>query len=270
MRDGRPPTTVERVRGAHLLLAGLLCLSGLLAPHAAEAQGVVSRSPNLTDGWVQGSGNLQFNFNHRFWSVSTSQGERVLNSPSFLLAAPVPGNVLLAGRYASNSQVSSEHVNEWELFGRWAPPLPLGRVGLAIAGGYNGAAEAADGEVSVRVPINLPEASPIDSIGLLGSARLLSDALESGETGWFVGGGVVLHIGDFLSFSGDAGQLSVDGLDPREVWGAALQVRIPTTPHTLALQAMNSRTGTLRGSSVGVRTVWGFEFTIPLTLGRYF
>ena len=79
----------------------------------------------------------------------------------------------------------------------------------------------------------------------------------------------MLHFGDLVSLSGDVGQLSVDGLESKEVWGAALQLRIPTTPHTLALQAMNTRTGTLQGSSVGARTVWGFEFTVPMTLGRY-
>ena len=265
MEDGRLSVPAQ-----YLPLASFVCLSVLLAPGSAAAQGVVSRSPNLTDGWVSSSGDLQFNFNHRFWLVPTSQGERVINSPSFLLAAPLPGSVLLGGRYASNSRVAEDHVNEWELFGRWAPPLPPGPLGIAVTAAYNGAAESVDGELSARAPISLPESSPVDSIGFLGSVRVLSDALGSGETGWFAGGGVVLYFGDLVSLSGDVGQLSVDGLESKEVWGAALQLRIPTTPHTLALQAMNTRTGTLQGSSVGARTVWGFEFTVPMTLGRYF
>jgi hypothetical protein len=252
------------------LLGGLFLGLGCLSAGPLSGQGVVSRTPNLTDGWVESTGNLQFNFNHRFRFVSTSQGERVLNTPSFLLGAPIPGNLLLAGRYASNSLIARNELNEWEILSRWALPIPAERLGAALSVAYNGSAESVDGELSLRVPIRLPEGSPVDSIGLLGSGRLLSDALGSDETGWFIGGGVVLHFGDQFALSADGGQLDVDGFDQRKVWGASVQFRIPTTPHTLALQATNTRTATLQGASVGDRTMWGFEFTVPLTLSRYF
>lgn len=239
-------------------------------PGSVAAQGVVSRTPNLTDGWVSSPGNLQFNFNHRFRLVSTSQGERVLNSPSFLLGAPLPGRVLLAGRYASNSRVSEDRVNEWELFTRWAPPIPLGRVHVAVTAAYNGAAESVDGELSIRVPVHLPESSPIDSIGFLGAGRVLSETRNSGTTGWFAGAGATLHFGDRFAISGDGGRMGADGIESKAVWGAAVQVRIPTTPHTFSIHATNTRTATLQGASAADRTHWGFEFTVPLTLSRYF
>lgn len=246
--------------------APIVVLALLAAPVGAAAQGVLSRTPNLSDGWVTSTGTLQFNFSHRFWRVPTNdKGDRVLNTPTFLLAAPLPGRLLLGGEYASNSQTSDEHFNEWELLLRWAPPIPTGPLGLALTGAYNSAAGSADGELGLRLPIHLPEASPIDSIGLLGAGRVLSDALDSGETGWFVGGGVVLHFGDRLALSGDGGQLSVTGEEPDAVWGAAVQIRIPRSPHTLALTASNTRTATLQGASAGTRTYWGFEFTIPVT-----
>ena len=63
-------------------------------------------------------------------------------------------------------------------------------------------------------------------------------------------------------------------------WGVGLQLRIPTTPHTVSIHATNINAVTLQGSSFGSavisgdtgdpRTLYGFEFTIPITLSRYF
>src|SRR6185436_6019550 len=54
-------------------------------------------------------------------------------------------------------------------------------------------------------------------------------------------------------------------------WSAGLQIRIPTTPHSLSLHVTNTNTATLEGSSRGGDKVrGGFEFTIPLTLSRWF
>jgi hypothetical protein len=186
-----------------------------------------------------------------------------------LLGFTLPGRILLAGQYASNSLVVANTFNEWEALARWGAP-PLGPVGLAMTGAYNGAAESVDGEVSVRLPIPLPEAFPADSIQLLGALRGFSDAVGSGESGWFAGGGVLVHLGSGVSLAGDVGQLESDGVDPVFAWGAGLQLRIPFTPHSLSLQATNTRTNTLQGASVGFETVWGFEFTVPLTYARFF
>lgn len=46
---------------------------------------------------------------------------------------------------------------------------------------------------------------------------------------------------------------------------------IPLTPHTVSLQATNTLVTTLQGASRGTSDIrYGFEFTIPLTLRRYF
>ena len=43
------------------------------------------------------------------------------------------------------------------------------------------------------------------------------------------------------------------------------------TPHTLSIQATNTNTATLEGASRGTtQRRYGFEFTIPFTLARYF
>jgi plastocyanin len=54
-------------------------------------------------------------------------------------------------------------------------------------------------------------------------------------------------------------------------WGAGINLAIPRTPHTLSLHATNVNNASLQSASRGTgRTRYGFEFTIPLTLSRYF
>ena len=62
---------------------------------------------------------------------------------------------------------------------------------------------------------------------------------------------------------------SVAGEKP--AWSAGVHVAIPGTPHTLSIQATNTNTATLQGASRGTsQRRYGFEFTIPITLARYF
>jgi plastocyanin len=57
----------------------------------------------------------------------------------------------------------------------------------------------------------------------------------------------------------------------RAAWSAGVHIAIPYTPHTLSLQATNTNVGTLQGTSRGSADVrYGFEFTVPLTLRRWF
>ena len=50
-----------------------------------------------------------------------------------------------------------------------------------------------------------------------------------------------------------------------------MNLAIPHTPHTLSLHATNTNNATLQSSSRGTgETRYGFEFTIPVTLSRYF
>jgi plastocyanin len=57
----------------------------------------------------------------------------------------------------------------------------------------------------------------------------------------------------------------------RVSWSAGVHIAIPLTPHTLSLHATNAPIATLQDASRGTSTIrYGFEFTIPLTLKRYF
>ncbi len=96
------------------ILVGLA--AGLLTAGPLAAQSVLDRTPNLSGGWTGEEGTVYFNFLHRFWKVEIlgaggSEG-RVLNSPTFLLGASLPGRVLVGLNYASNSLVDGEEHNE--------------------------------------------------------------------------------------------------------------------------------------------------------------
>lgn len=241
-----------------VLVAGAIFIGQVAAPSPVGAQLLTDRTPNLEGGWVGTPGSLHFHFDHRFWLL----GERVFNSPSFLLAVPLPGRLLAGGRYASNSRVSGASTNEWELLGRWAASPEAWPLEMALTGAYNVHPGSVDGEISVSAPVRRAT--------VLGAARGFSNALDTGEPGWFLGAGAVLPIHRLWSVGADVGTMRVDGEALRRAWGASLQLLIPTTPHSLSLKVGNTRTGSLQGSSVGTRTTWGFEFTIPVTFARYF
>ena len=115
--------------------------------------------------------------------------------------------------------------------------------------------------------------------------RFLSDVYDDGldESKWAVGGGATIRVSDNVALAGDvvaltdravgsggAGAFVSDGeLDV--AWGAALQLGVPYTPHTFSIQVTNARTASLQGSSFGDGQIrYGFEFTIPFTVSRYF
>ncbi len=242
-----------------------LLLSTVVAatPVEVDAQGVTARTPNLAGGWVGDPGVLHLHVVHRFWSVGDGSDDKLLNSPTLVAALPLPGRTLVGTRYASNSLVAGGRVNEWELFGRWSPALsPTWGGSLTVA--HNRAAGGLDGEVEGWVNLS--------DLTLMGSFRRLGDALGSGESGTIAGAGVLYRVGPNLGLAADIGwALGEDGplADNDAVWGAGIQLGIPTTPHTLSLHVANTRTGTLQGSSTPFRTLWGFEFTVPLTPARY-
>lgn len=249
------------LRPLTVLVPLLLVAAGVPAP--AGAQAATDRPPNISGGWVGEPGTIHFNFLHRFWATEA----KINNSPTMLLGVPVHRRVLMGASYATNSLVVGGEFHELELWGRWAPLVEEdGPVGLGLTGAYNAAAESIDGEVALTVPLG--------RVRVLGAGRAFSDAHRSGEPGWAAAGGLVVHALDNLSLSADVGRLWRDGEWPGEgpVWGAGVQFRIPASPHTLSLQATNTRTGSLQGASGAEnsrRTVWGFEFTIPMVLSRY-
>lgn len=254
------------------LLLGILLLGTAAAP--AGAQTTVLRTPNLSGGWVGAPGTLHFHLIHRFWKVGAGEEEKLVNSPTMFVGAPLPMGLLVGANYASNSLVAGSRFNEWEPMVRWAPLLHrAGGVGASGTAAYNSAAESLDLEVSLTWDVPLPRgdatASVSPALRLLASVRRLGNALGEDEPASAFGAGVALRLSPGLSLTGDVGRLEGDGSGRGTVWGAGVQMQIPTTPHSISLQASNTRTGTLHGSSTRGRTVWGFEFTVPVRPRRY-
>lgn len=268
MADG---STSVRTRGATLnqgyrmrLMRKLLLSVVLALPAAAEAQSLLDRSPNVSGDWVGAPGTLYFHFVHRF-TASQAPQRKVSNVPTFLLAAGLPRRLLAGFNYSTNSTLAPNFPNEWELFARWAPlgedygaPLDVG-----VRAGYNNAADGIDGEVSVAKRFGIAR--------LIVAGRVLSDPLEARNTRFAVASGATIRLGQYVALAGDVASLTDRDSTERVAWSAGLHIAIPLTPHTLSLHATNAPVATLQGASRGSSSVrYGFEFTIPLTLRRYF
>ena len=248
-------------------LLSLLLGVGLLAQPAAStaAQALLDRAPNLGGTWVGEAGVLHFHFLHRF-SVSDDPARKVQNTPTFLLSASLPYRTMVGARYATNSVLVERFPNEWEFFGRVNPlaqdtGAPLD---VAVHAGYNQAAESLDGEVAL--------ARRVGPVRFLAAGRAFTDYARSGEARYALAGGASVRLHRWVSVGGDLAAL-LDRSDDEEVaWGAAVQVQIPYSPHTLSLHVASPTTTTLQGASAGSpfeSARFGFEFTIPVTLSRY-
>ena len=239
----------------------LVCLVGV---PAAGAQTVLDRTPNLAGGWVGASGVLHFNFLHRF-SISSAPERKVTSTPTFLLAAGLPARTLLGVHYGTNSELSPRYPNEWEVFGRVAPLEQ--ESGSPIDGsaqvGYNLSAEGLDGEVAV--------ARRQGPVRVLAALRMLAAPGPGGGADLALASGVVVGLTRHLGISADVATPTERGPREEVAWGVGLNLAIPRTPHTISLHATNINNATLQSSSRGTgETRYGFEFTIPLTLSRYF
>jgi plastocyanin len=247
-----------RLRVAALLLASLA--------RAAGAQDVVDRTPNLDDGWTVRPGVVQFNFLHRF-EVSAPPARKVTSFPNFHLSTGVPLGFNLGVDYATNSTVFTGIPNEYQLSLR-RPVLREARgdgLDLSLTAAYNFAAQSADGAVSV--------ARRLGPVRLLGTARGFSSGYDVQRSLWGAGGGAVVRLTRWLSVAGDVfGLVNAPAEAGGTVWGAAVQLRIPYSPHSFSIQFTNTQSASLEGSSRGVRGAHmaGFEFTVPFTLARYF
>lgn len=244
------------------VVALLLILGGAPSPVAAVTmQSALERTPNVEGSWVAEPGVVHFHFVHRF-TITDPPISKVLNSPTLLLTTGVPGDLSVGIRYASSSRLVAGEPNEAELFARWAPLQRRdGPVDGVAQVGWNRAAESVDGELLLT--------GEVGPLRLIGGARAFSAfAGEDGKLGWT--GGARWQIRPNVGLAGDVS--SVPGLDDEDLaWGVGLQIAIPTTPHSLSLHATNANTTTLQGASLdGGETFWGFEFTVPITLSRYF
>lgn len=221
-----------------------------------HAQSLLERSPNIHGGWTGATGVVHFNFLHRFIRGAAPENQ-VSNSPTFLLAVSPLRHTLAGVNYVTRSDLTPRFPNEWEIFARYAP---LSSVSLQA--GYNNAAESVDGEIGFTYDVG--------RVRLLAAARLLSNAFASDSTRFALAGGATLRVHRWVALAGDIATLADRADDEDVAWGAALQLAIPYTPHTLSLQAANTNTATLQGASRGTtRTRYGFEFTVPLTLSRW-
>jgi plastocyanin len=232
------------------------------SPGLATGQSLLERPPNLSGGWVAPPGVLQFDFVHRF-EASPSPERKVTSFPSFVLAAGLPHRTMLGFFYSTNSTLVARYPNEWEFFAQAAPmqqdsgrPLDIG-----IEAGYNLAAEGFVGELSL--------ARRAGRVRLLAVGRLLADPGDD-PMDVAVGGGAVVRLGRWVALAGDVVTVLERSAGEEVAWSAGLQLGIPHTPHTLSLQASNTIGVSLESASRGTgQTLYGFEFTIPITLKRY-
>jgi plastocyanin len=244
-----------------LLLPALLTVATPLA-----AQSLLDRPPNVSGDWVAPRGTVQFNFLHRF--VRSEAPERKITSfPTFVIGVGLPKHTQVGFLYATNSTLSTRYPNEWEFYGRWLPLSQDGGSPIDLGGqlGYNLAAKGLDGEISVGRALGMAR--------LMGVVRVLDDPSRGGNADVVLGGGVVLRLQRYIALAGDLVTLTHRDslLGEKPAWSAGVHVAIPGSPHTLSIQATNTNTATLQGSSRGSsQRRYGFEFTIPFTLARYF
>src|SRR5688572_366654 len=242
----------------------LSALSLILVSATGDAQSLLDRSPNLSGDWIGNSGTLYFNFVHRF-SVSDAPERKVSNVPTFLVAAGLPKRFLAGFNYSTNSTLAPRFPNEWELFVRWQPlSQDLGApLDLSAQVGYNNAADGGDAEVSVARRSGMVRA--------IVAGRALSDPFEEGNVRFAVAGGATIRLNQYFALAGDIASLMNRDSAERIAWSAGIHLAIPLTPHTFSLHATNALLTTLQGASRGSGDIrYGFEFTIPLTLRRYF
>jgi len=237
----------------------------VLLPGTVGAQSLLDRSPNLSGGWVTSTSTVQFNFLHRFQRSGPPE-RKVGNSPTFVAAIGLPFRSMAGFTYATNSALSPRYPNEWEFMARKAVLSELVGAPLDVSAqlGYNLSAEGLDGELAV--------AKLLGPVRLLAAGRSLKNPFASGRE-LAAAGGVAIRLSRHLAMGGDVATVldRPAGREEKAAWSAGVHVAIPNTPHTVSLHATNANTATLQGTSRGGGTTrYGFEFTVPITLARYF
>ena len=228
-----------------------------MLPSSLPAQSLLDRTPNVSGGWVGAPGTIYFNFLHRF-TQSGAPERQVTNYPTFLLGYAPLRNSLLGVNYSTRSDIAPRFPNEYELFARYAP-LRM----VSLQAGYNQAAESVDGELGL--------VHDLGPLHLMAAGRVFSQGYATDTTRFAVAGGATVRLSRWFALGGDVATLLERRDGEKLAWSAALQIAIPYTPHTFSLQAANTSTATLQGQSRGLDDVrYGFEFTVPVTLARFF
>ena len=254
-------------RSAGIVVAALLSVCGAVRPGPALAQSLLDRPPTLAGPWGSPAGVVQFNFVHRF-TRGPAPERKITSFPTFLVGVGLPASTTVGFVYATNSTLAARYPNEWEFFGR-AVPLRQSAgqpvdVGVQLV--YNLAADGLGAEVSA--------ARRIGPVRLLAVSRLLAaDSIGGAGARGVLGAGAALRLSRHVTLAGDVASLldRSPAAGERVAWSAGVHLAIPRTPHTLSLQVANTSATTLfAGSRGAAQTRYGFEFTIPLTLARYF
>ena len=260
MKDRSPGTPSPRMTGAGL--AALWAIAVLTLAPNAMAQSVAQRTPNLSNGWMPVPGVIQFNFTHRF-DISDAPLRKITNTPSFQVATGVAGPFSVGFIYGSNSDLVAAYPNEWEWFTRWSLLSAEGGapVDASVQAGWNVAAESFDSELNI--------ARDFGPLRLLVAGRAFHHAFYRDDNRYALAGGAAFRLLPWLTIAADYASLMDRADTERPVWGAGLQLTVPTTPHSISIHAGNVGTGSLEGASRGSHTRWGFEYTVPITLRRY-
>jgi amicyanin len=237
-----------------------------LAAAPLHAQSLLYRSPDWSGTWVADPGVVQFNFIHRFY-VTPSPSRAFVNFPTFTFASGVAHNVGVGFRFATKSiPDTTSTTNESELFARWRFwGASEGSDGLAasVSPAYNFRAKSFDAELAADYT-----AGPVT---VLGAVRELTKAF-GGAAQTAVAGGAVVRLNPYVALSGDYAK-TLSG-DTTAAWGFSVQILIPGSPHSFALEVSNVASNTYQGSSRGIKIgsvqrMYGFEFTIPIHLSRF-
>ena len=261
MKDRSPGTPSPRMTGAGLAALRAIAVLTLSAPELM-AQSVAQRTPNLSNGWMPVRGVIQFNFTHRF-DISDAPLRKLTNTPSFQVATGIAGPFSVGFIYGSNSDLVAAYPNEWEWFTRWSLFSREGGAPLdaSVQAGWNVAAESFDAELSA--------ARDFGSLRVLVAGRAFHHAFYQDDDRYALAGGAAFRLLPWLTIAGDYATVMNRADTERPVWGVGLQLTVPTTPHSISIHAGNVGTGSLEGASRGSHTRWGFEYTVPITLGRY-
>jgi hypothetical protein len=229
-----------------------------------QGQSVLYRPPNLLSTWVPPAGEIQFNFIHRFRVLSDQSGHKVVNFPTFTLAPGLGHGIAVGVLYGTNSTLirTPFRPNEAEFFGRVRFGAAEGEEGFAVAitPSWNTAARSFDSELAAEYNVG--------RFTLLGAARYATNALDSDSGRAALAGGVSIRVTRLIAISGDLGAFVSPSA--KAAWSVGLDLVIPGSPHTLALEVSNVTVSTIQGNSIGGNQVlYGFEFTIPIRLSTF-
>jgi plastocyanin len=245
------------------LRLGLVLGLAVAGTGRAGAQSTLDSPPNLSD-WVPVAGGLQFNLLHRF-SIGPAPSHKLQNAPTLSFAYGMTPWLSVGINYASASEVVQAYPNEWEFLARAAPITQDGGapVDLYLQGGYNNAAESLDGQLLL--------ARRMGRVRAVAGIGVLEDALGEGSARTTLAAGATVRLRGLIGLAGDISTFADRESGERVAWSAGVNIGITGTPHTMSLHATNVASRTLQGIARGTGdTRYGFEYTIPISVGRFF